>query len=147
MSAYSAQSLDVVVTKINTDPTLRSLCFMVGDGQCMDQPRAMRANHSGAGWGHCMSLVSSFSDPLSNTHLLKLSLVSTVSCSFWQLLHPIHVPYLAHTHLLSADHLPVYLPNRTRFSVTHFVSFTALPPEAAFCINTCLSPLLFSLGP
>lgn len=123
---------------------------MVGDGKYMDQPRPVRAKITAvqAGPTAYLSLVSSFSDPLSSAHLLKLSLVSMVSCSLWPLSILPKAPYLDPTHLLSACHLPSYLPNRSRFPVTDFISFTALlSPEATLCNNICPSLFLFSLGP
>lgn len=84
-----------MVTKIHTDPTLREFVFPGGRWAMHGSTQGNESKaHRGAVWGHCTSLVSSFSDPLSNAHLLKLSLVSTVSCSFWQLLYPTHTPYL-----------------------------------------------------
>lgn len=101
------QSLDVVVTKINTDPTIKELMFHGGRWKIHGSTQTSESkDHSCAGWAHCISLVSSFSDPLSSAHLLKLSLVSMVSCSLWPLSILPKAPYLDPTHLLSARHLP-----------------------------------------
>lgn len=103
--------------------------------------------HSQAGGGHCTPLVSSFTKALSNAHLIKLSFVSTVSCSFWQLFYTTHLPFLAPAHLLSENNFSSYFPDKSRFSVMDSVNFTApLPLKTAFYINTCPLPVFLWSG-
>lgn len=90
-------------------------------------------------------MVSSFSDYLSNAQLLKC---------LWSALCPVpfgHYSILLMILILAQNihcqQIIFPLPNRSRFSVTDFISFTALLLlEATFCI-ICPFLLLFSLWP
>lgn len=77
----------------------------MGKGQCTDHPGPVRAKHTARPGVACPSVVPSFTEALSNAHLLKLSLVSTTFCSFWQLFQtatPLILPQHIYCQIISS---------------------------------------------